>query len=529
MNDLTPDISKSKTFSTIWIVPIVAMLLGIWMVIYTLMGEGPEFHISFKNADDLVAGKTKVKLLSVDIGQVETISLNPDASGVVVTVKLEKEHKDLLRDDTRFWVERARVGAGGISGLGTLLSGAYIKLGTGTGKPGHRNYVALEEPPLTAIGAPGIRLILESNEVASIDPGDSVLYKGYIVGRVESMLFDEKSQKIRYDVFIDAPFHKLVNSAVRFWNVSGISLSASAEGFNVSAEALDTIISGGIAFGIPPGTPTGEQVKDSTVFNIYDNYQDTLEINYQQRHLYVVQFSQSVSGLLPGAPVEYRGINIGRVERLMIKEMVLNATGESAQPIPVLIYLEPGRFELGDDLAAKEAMRQNIILGVSIGLRATLQSGNLLTGSLYVNLDFYPNEKAAELGEFNQYATIPTISGGFEKIQQSVSQLLDKLNALPLENTVNSANSALEQLDQSLASLDKILSAESTRALPAQLNAVLEGLSPGSPAYQELSSTLYQLNNTLQDFEELSESLAASATLLPSPDSQDPIPEAKRP
>ncbi|MEH6558566.1 MAG: intermembrane transport protein PqiB [Oceanicoccus sp.] len=530
MSELQPKISSSsKHISSIWIVPIIALVLGIWMVFDTLRSEGPEIEISFKTAADLVAGKTKVKLLNVDIGQVETVTLNPDTTGVVVTVKLKKEHQDLLREDTQFWVERARIGAGGVSGLGTLLSGAYITMAPGNSETLIKTFRALEIPPLTSLQAPGIRLILESDRVASVNTGDAVFYKGYTVGRVESMNFDEASQKIRYDVFIDAPFHKLINSSVRFWNVSGISMKASAEGFRVTTEALDTILSGGITFGEPPDSPPGQPVEPEAVFRIYDNYDDTLVPNYHYGRYYVMRFDQAVSGLLPGAPVEYRGLKIGRVERLMVKELMTKHMDGAGAPIPVLVYIEPARFELEDTEEAVTTIGHVLEVGVTNGLRATLQSGNLLTGSLYINLDFYPEEKTAKLGQYEQYTTIPTISGGLKKIQQSVAQLLKKLNALPLESTVENASGALDNLDKTLASLNTILSSESIKAIPAQLNTTLKGLAPGSEAYQELNNTLYNFDKTLKNLGKLSDSLSETATLLPTPEISDPTPEAKRP
>ncbi|HIM08125.1 MAG TPA: MCE family protein, partial [Gammaproteobacteria bacterium] len=253
MSESKPVVS-SVGLSTIWIIPSLAILLGIWMVVYSFMNEGPKLEISFNNADGLTAGKTKLKYLSVDIGQVESVTLNADASGIIVKAKLEKEHKHLLKDDTRFWVEKARIGTGGVSGLSTILSGAYIKLALGNKDlAGPAKYVGLEVPPLTEAGAPGARLVIEAESASSVGIGDSVLYHDYVVGRVESMRFDQKKEKISYAVFIDAPYHKLLNTSVRFWNNSGFSLTASAEGVNFRAGSLETILSGGISFGIPEG------------------------------------------------------------------------------------------------------------------------------------------------------------------------------------------------------------------------------------------------------------------------------------
>ena len=536
MNDMKPIISTGKRIAPIWIVPILAIILGIWMVAYTFMMEGPEVKISFETAADLEAGKTKVKRLNVNIGVVEEITLAPNGSGVIVIVKLEKEHKDLLREDTRFWVERARIGTGGISGLGTILSGGYIKLAPGKGevKKGEINYVGLEAPPLTPVDAPGIRLVLKSDHAVSVSSGEPVLYKGYQVGRVENRIFDESDKTFRYDVFIDAPFHDLVTTSVRFWNVSGIALSVSAEGFNLSMGSIETLLSGGISFGEPPDLPPGLPVSDKEIFRLYDTYQETLKHPYEHGVYYVVKFSEAIGALLPGAPVEYRGIKIGRVERILIKEMMSQGTKNGGQPIPVLIYLEPGLLALEDTPEMVKRLRDQIESGIDQGLRATLETGNLLTGSLFVSLDFYPDSDSAELGQFDQYPVIPAISGSLKRIQHSVSQLLDKINGLPIEEIASNANNAISQLDKSLLSLDKFLASEETQAIPEQLNGTLamlrntlDGLSPDSPIYEELESTLNELTVTLRSFDALSRTLSSSADLLPKSDINDPIPESK--
>jgi len=537
MSDMKPTVSSGKRISGIWFVPIIALLLGIWVVVYGMMNEGPEFQVSFESADDLEAGKTKVKLLSVDIGQVESVALTPDASGVLVTLKLDKDYKHLLTDDTRFWVERVRIGAAGVSGLGTILSGAYIKLSPGESDKQRREFVGLESPPLTEAGAPGVRLVLESDQAGSVSSGDAVLYNGYQVGRVENMQFDQDSQKIRYDIFIDAPYHRLVSQSVRFWNISGISLSASAEGFKVHAGSLETILLGGVAFGEAEGVPVGVPVANETVFALYNSEQQAMEQPYRFSTRYAVSFNQSVGGLVPGAPVEYRGIKVGRVERLLLKEMAhQNRSADGGgTPIAVLIRLEPGRMGVGDSQEGITRMKMGIALGVGNGLRASLESGNLLTGSLLVNLDFHPGLASAQVGEYQSYPTIPTITGGLGQIEQSVTRLLEKLNKLPMEDTFIGANVALARLDESLASLDQILDADATRKLPEQLGTTLvslrrtlDGLSPDSPIYEELSNSLYELNETLKQFEELTRSLSATATMLPTPDQKDPTPEAKR-
>ncbi|RLA57778.1 MAG: paraquat-inducible protein B, partial [Gammaproteobacteria bacterium] len=270
-------ISQGRSFSGIWIIPLIALLLGVYMVVHTWLTEGPTITVAFNNASGLAEGKTKIKYRSVDMGVVEEVRLNDEFDGVIATIKLDRQALPLLRDDTRFWVVTAQVGLGNITGLDTLLSGAYIQLAPGTGKKGQRKFVALEKPPLTPSGAPGLRIQLTSERASSVSAGDKVLYKGYQVGRVETMEFSPADRRMRYKVFIDAPYHELVNSAVRFWDVSGISLSAGADGFKVDTASMDTILLGGVTFGVPEGIESGDAVKHDTEFKLFTSYEDTLK------------------------------------------------------------------------------------------------------------------------------------------------------------------------------------------------------------------------------------------------------------
>ncbi len=528
--------------SGIWIIPLLAMVLGVYMVIHTWLTEGPEIEIAFKTASGLEQGKTKVKYRNVVMGLVEEVHLNESFDGVIAKVKLDRQALPLLRDDTRFWVVTARVGLQNVSGLDTLLSGAYIQLAPGTGKEGQRKFVALEQPPMTPTGAPGLRLQLVSDSSASVTAGDDVLYNGFKVGRVESMEFDPVERKARYVIFIDDPYQKLVDSATRFWDASGISLSASAEGLRLETGSIDTVLVGGVAFGRPPGVGRGDAVEHNTEFKLYASHEDILKNPYRYGIHFVVSFSQSIKGLLPGAPVEYRGIPIGRVERIMVKESSeasIQADREGrGDPIPVLIYLEPGRVELTDEPASLDLLTRNIKVGVTNGMRASLATGNVLSGAKYIAIDYYYDDAGeASVGSFLDYMTIPTVSTGLGQIEQKLTNVLDKINALPLETTVNRANTAIATLDETLNSLRVILASQSTRQLPAQLDATLrdlqttlKGLSPESEVYQSINSSLIRLNRTMGNLETVTRTLSSqpNAAVMPSDQQPDPVPEVSR-
>lgn len=533
------NITRGSRISGVWLIPLLALLMGAYVVLHAWWTRGPEIEIEFKTASGLEQGQTRVKYRNVDMGVVSEVRLNDSFDGVIARVKLNRQAYPLLRDDTRFWVVTARIGLDSISGLDTLLSGAYIQLAPGTGIEGQRRYVGLEQPPQTPTGAPGLRLELTSENASSISAGDTVLYKGFQVGRVESMELDLSDRQVRYVIFIDAPYHELINTSVRFWDVSGISVSAGADGFKVETGSADSILLGGVAFGIPEGVGEGDPVENNSSFKLYEAYDDILENPYRRGAHYIVSFDHSVKGLLPGAPVEFRGIPLGRVERIMLRESIERTAqadaNDSAAPIPVLIYLEPARLQLPDRKASLEKLHQILTSGVGAGLRATLETGSLLTGAKYVGLDYYDNVESSEVATLLGYPLLPSIDTGLGQLQQKATAVLDMLNGLPLDETVTNANAAIESLNGALEGLDTLFENQSTQNLPQQLEETLgdlrkavAGLAPESEAYQSLNTSLSRLNRALANFETLSQTLVEqpNALILPSNPTPDPEPEA---
>ena len=536
MTDIAkPTIDKRNRLSVIWFVPLVALALGLWMVVDKKMSEGPLIQVSFKTAEGIVSAKTKVKYLNVEVGQVEAISLNDSMDGVLASVRIDHDAKHLLYKDTQFWVVRARVGAGNVSGLSTLLGGAYLELSPGQEKSTDFEYVGLETPPLTPAGAAGIKLNLYSEQAASVSTGDAVLYNGYKVGRVEGMGFDQAQRLVRYDLFIDAPFDQLVNSAVRFWNVSGISVNASAGGIDIKTGSLDTILLGGVAFRLPDGVEAGARVEDGTDFKLYDSYAALQEQPYEYSLEYVVQFRQSLRGLLPGAPVEYRGIPIGSVTRIMTTELLADPEEQRGAAIPVLIKIEPGRLGLADTQDSVDLIKHSLIESVPQGLRASLETGSIITGSLFINIDYYDSISSAKLGEFDQYSLIPSVETGFARIEQQLSDFLTKVNALPIEQTMQNFDGMVTSMAELMESVDELLNDRNTQKLSAEMTATLKdvrkilgGLSPDGQIFQSIEGSVSKINQTLYNLDELTRTLSdkPNALILPTNYPSDPLPGA---
>ena len=528
MADARAEVRPKRGISPIWIVPIIAVAIGVYMVVWTIQRQGPEVTIVFNTAEGLEAGKTRIKLRDVEVGLVESVALGEDLESVVVTARLDREAEPLLREDTDFWVVRPRIGRGGVSGLQTMLSGAYIRIAPGTSGKKARRYVGLEEPPVTPSGTPGKRLTILADRAGSVGVGDPILYRGFRVGSIESADFDVETQGMRYSAFVEAPYDDLVSTATRFWEISGISVTAGADGIQASVGSLESLIVGGVEFGLPEGFERGAEVESGAISRLYDNYDEVNERPHVYGIEYVVSFSRSVRGLEPGAPVEYRGLPVGRVERVMLAELAHDRNEGRGAPIPVLIRLEPARLELPDDAEGIDLLRQSIRNGVErAGMRATLATGNLLTGSLYVNFDFYPSEAPAEIGAYQGRPTIPTVSSGLGGIEQRITVLLDKLNALPLDET-------FAGVDRTLANLNRVLESDDMQSLPGSLDATLKSLqatldsvSGDSELQARLLPTITELDRTLTSLRRLLDTLSDQPNALifdrkPVPDLRPP-------
>ena len=549
MDDLQKaSITKRKKFQGIWFIPLIALLIGAWMVFAHWRSLGPEIQIEFATAEGIEPGKTKIKSLSVEVGLVESIKIKDDLKGVVIQAQLEREFATLLRSDTQFWVVRPRVTAAGVSGLGTLLSGAYIELSPGVEKvvtKRKQSFKGLDEVPPTPQSEPGLRITLLSSNASSVSTGDPITYRGYQVGKVEKTRLDVGTQNMVINAFIEEPFDSLVTSNTRFWNASGISFDLSPTGVELQTASLTSLLIGGISFGLPRDTMPGEPVTDNTEFKLYPSEDSIHEILYEHFVEFLLFFETSVSGLEVGAPVMYRGIRMGTVMDVSFKYASVEAArrkGERAVSIPVLIRIEPGRY-LGEDSAASlENFHANLIKSVEEGARASIKLGNLLTGSRLVTLDFYSDIEPGKIGKVGKFTTLPTVSTGIESIERKLSGILTRINKIPMEEIAGNADAMLKQVtqtvataEQAMADLHKILASQSAQQLPESLNAtleelkqVLEGLAPGSPVHQSLANSIDQLNTTLRNIENLTYTLDTkpSSLIFSKPQPPDTQPEA---
>ena len=458
---------KGFSFSMVWLVPVVAALIGGWLVYKALSEKGPTITITFATAEGLEAGKTKIKYKDVDVGQVESIELATDLSHVIVTAELNKGATPYLTENTRFWVVRARVAAGGVSGLGTLFSGAYI--GMDPGKPGKHahSFKGLETPPIITFDIPGKLFILKSKTLGSLDIGSPVYYRQIKVGQVVAYELEKEGTAVDIKIFIRAPHDQEVRQNTRFWNASGLDVSVDANGLKVKTESFITLMVGGIAFDTPANLEPGGPAAKNQTFHLYESRERSVEASYTQKRPWLLHFEGSVRGLSVGAPVDFRGIEIGRVV-----DIILEFDWEKlAFRIPVLIELEPDKI----DWVGKQKLgrKEGMDFLVEKGLRAQLKQGSLITGKLYVSLDMHPDASPAKIIWGEPYAELPTIPAPMEEVTRTVSKIVEKFEKLPLEQIGNDLRDTMAHLNKTTEDLQKLVQNLDASTVPAA-NATLE-------------------------------------------------------
>ncbi len=512
---------EPRRVSPIWLVPIVAAAIGLWMVWHGYATRGAQITITMETAEGVEAGKTLIKARDVTVGKVESVRLSEDLDHIVVTARMNPDALRMLRQDTQFWVVKPRIGREGISGLTTFMSGAYIQVQAGEVEEPRFEFSALETPPTTYNVAEGLRLNLTGERVQAAQVGDPVDYQGYTVGRVETAEFNVQTRKQNYRLYIQEPFKSLVTTTTRFWTSSGVKLSLGAQGVTLDTGSAEALLGGGISFDVPEGLGPGEPVKADAEFMLYPD-QDAARQGRFDRHIaFVLQVNGSVRGLGAGAPVEYRGVRVGTVAEVPY-HFTQTATDALANPaIPVLIHIEPQRLDPNAMLADDAAWRERFLSLFQQGLRASLSSGNLLTGALLVDLDFYPDTADVALTQFDGVDVFPSVVGGLGQLQQQLSQLLTKLNNLPVEPV-------LVQLKNVASSLDQLLKDPGTRAVPAtlqqsltDLSHALNGISANAPAYKELNKLMRDLQPLIRTLDEQPNALIFNRS-----EREDPEPRA---
>src|SRR5471030_3033352 len=529
---------RRRRIPLIWIVPLVAGLIALWLAWDTYSKRGPTITIAFDSGDGLQAGQSQLKFKDVTMGTVKSITVSPDFNKVLVTVETTREAEPLLSDKTIFWVVKPQLFAGNISGLATLLSGSYIGMVPSKGKPAH-DFVGSQYPPILTTAIPGTTFTLETKKLGAISLGSPIFYRGLDVGTVLCWDLGHMARHVSIQAFVRAPFDKYVHEDSLFWNASGVSFKLGANGVQIQMESVKALLLGGISFDTRPDTKVPVAVA-SHHFPLYANQDAAQSAGYGRLLNMVSTFSGSVAGLAPGADVTLQGLKVGEVTDV---GLVFDPKTDR--------IVAPVHYRVEAERIAGVAGVQGIPLGtvaaemVKRGFRATLQAPSLITGQKIVAFEMMPDAPGAELTREGDVFVVPSAeSGGFDSITRSANELLSKINRIDfaaigsnivgltkgLDDTINGPQlkSSLAALEATMVDVKDIARKLDTGATPAlarlpQISADLQDTltktsilmgSVGS-AYgndskfnRELDRLMPQLNETARAFRALADLLS---------------------
>jgi paraquat-inducible protein B len=502
---------KRWRFQWVWLVPAVAVLVGIWLAAQAVLDKGPTVTISFKTGEGLEAGKTKIKFKDVDIGLVKTVALSKDHKRVIATAELTPDASDMLVEDTRFWVVRPRITGGTVSGISTLLSGAYIGMDMGRTNQDRRDFTGLEEPPIFASDVPGREFVLRSANLGSVDIGTPIYFRRLRVGQVTSFELDADGGGVTLRIFVNAPYDRFVSADSRFWQAGGVDVTLSSDGLKVNTQSFVSILVGGLAFETPGASSKAPQAAADATFVLYETRAEAMREREKIVENYVFNFQGSVRGLAIGAPVDFRGIQVGEVSAIYTR---FDAQTKAIS-IPVEVKFYPERFtsRFADQPKGGRVTNDPRALAdllVARGLRAQLRTGSLITGQLYVALDFFPNAPRASIDWSRSPPELPTTPGGLQSLQESLARIIARVDKLPLEEIGAGAKQTLANttaLTQNLNTLIIPQAANTLAAARGALDSANTALQPDSGLQQDTAEAVRELTRTAASFRVLADYL----------------------
>lgn len=492
--------SLRERMSLVWLVPVGALVVSLWVVFTTYNARGPLLSITFENASGIRANETEVRFRDVAVGLVENVRFSGGLSDVIVDVRFDKEVAPYVDADAQFWVVRPEVSARGVSGLDTVLSGVYIEgsWDNTTENPGD-TFVALTRPPLTRPGEEGTAITLRASTVTGLGEGTPILYRGIEVGQVANLRLADDGISVIADGFIRAPEDRLLTTATRFWDTSGFDFSFGAQGARLNVSSLASLVAGGVAFDtiVSGGDPlSGTQQfqlyedEDTARNSVFDDGQEgpTLDL--------AVIFEDSVSGLTSGAPVEFQGINVGSVTAItgLVDE---ERFGDQSVRLLATISLRVLKMGLPADATEAEALAF-LATAVQDGLRAQLQNASILTGGLKVALlvpDVIGPQLPATIDmDGDPFPILPSAEANVSDFSDTAEGVFNRINELPIEELLGSAVNVMD-------SVNRLLNDDGTTATPAEVLALISDMRAliGSEQVQGLPVQAAVVMTTLQD------------------------------
>jgi paraquat-inducible protein B len=502
-DELPPGRVRRPRFSFVWMIPIIAVLIAGYLGYRTITEEGPLLTLTFRTADGLTSGQTQLKYKSVALGTVESIALSKDHTKVIVGVRMTSAGAPFMTSNARFWVVKPNFSASGISGLDTLISGSYITLDPGLpGGASQDHFTGLEEPPGVRSDEPGSTFVLKADNIGSLGSGSPVFYRDVVVGEVLGYDMGSGVGPVTINVFIHAPYDQLVRQGSHFWNSSGIAFSLQGGAFRVVMQSFTALLSGGVTFDLPPDEMNSPPSPANTVFPLFDSKDAADAAGYQNPVKLVTYFQSSVNGLVPGAPVEVLGIQVGQVTSVNLQ--VDPATVKLR--VRVAIDFQPERI-FRSRLVQPDKVPVTLQNMVNRGLRTQIETANYVTGQQIITLSVVPGAKPFVVTREGDAFVIPSQPSAFGDIMANLNTISGGLAKVPFEKIGNNLNALLVstnatvgngQITKTLQDLSQTLATANTTLVT--LN---HAYGDGSDFQQDLEQLMEQTSSTMNSINQL--------------------------
>ena len=526
-----PRKSVFRNLSFVWLVPFLALAVSLGIAWQNFADRGTLIEISFGNASGVVAGETTLRYRDVVVGTVEDVRFTNDLGRVLVYVRVDNDVEPFIDDEAAFWVVRPEVSARGISGLSTVLSGVYIE-GAWDNAPGAvaQQFTGSDSPPLNQPGRPGRRITLATDDGTTISYGSPVLYRGVEVGRLEAPRLSADGRTVLVDAFIDAPHDARLTQATRFWDTSGFELSFGTAGFSVDFDSIASLVTGGVAF--DDVYEDGEPLPSGYVFTLYEAEEDarrnTLVRGPSQGVQFAIQFSESVNGLEAGDDVTYQGLNVGVVTEL--RSRVVETQFGPELTLLVNVSIDPQRMGLPAETSPEDTV-DFFRFAVETGMRARLATESLLSSDLRIELVVMDDTQTARLTEVDgELPRLPSIQSNLSDFSATAEGVLERINALPIEEVMQQAISLMDAFEQlarnedlqrvpgsAVALLDDtraLVGNEAIQAIPAQIEAAVNDLTALVAEVRE-GGAVASLNSALASLDEAMVGINAASQSAP--------------
>ena len=514
-----------RIFTTIWLVPFIAMVIALWLGYQYYIKIGSTIKIRFESNAGLIENQSPIKMRDVTIGIVKKISLADDGQGVIIKARMNREVSKYLNKNAKFWIVHPDVGSHGISGLDTIVSGSYIELYGKKGEETTHYYIGLEKPPIND-EAKGSYFMLSAPQCYNISEGSKIYYRMLEVGRVERVGISPDGTRINFTIFVEEDYVSFVNTKSKFYTRSAFNIDFSNANLDMNIAPISQLVHGGIAIYTPiHSLDKNNTLKGDEVFRLYKNLAQMkskeLGVDDGEYITYKFKFKEPITNLKIGSPIEFKDFQVGYVTNI--------ESSYSNKNINNTVYglIEANAFKIDNNSSIdKKKIISNL---VRKGMRAKLSSSIPIVGSQYIELIFDKYSKA-HIVKGDKYDIFPTIKTKSKKgimdnvngvmanvngVLDNVSDVLVKLKNLPLESmldsytnlaednrkpihslvenlnhTVRSLDTTINNLNDTVSNLNNFTSQQEFVQLPENINNLL----------QEVETTLIDLQQLTQDY-----------------------------